>query len=131
MADPENKSTSDVPEWQKAQTPPEPTSETQQTPTENPEVFKLEQAKQFLKDPEVRKETTERKVEFLKSKGITQSDIDELLKDELLQVPPETQGPVCRPPGLIFGSMHFVASSLTRSRNQQRIHRLIPILRLS
>jgi hypothetical protein len=41
-----------------------------------------EQAKKFLQDPEVQKETRTRKVEFLKSKGIDVAVIDKLLADQ-------------------------------------------------
>ncbi|KAM7194091.1 peroxisomal membrane protein PEX14 [Rhypophila sp. PSN 637] len=93
MGDSEDKKTaSDVPEWQKAQSAPEATPETQ-VPTESSKMSTLEQAKIFLKDPEVQNQTRERKVEFLKTKGIPQSDIDELLKDELPEAQPESQNP--------------------------------------
>ncbi|KAM7183505.1 peroxisomal membrane protein PEX14 [Naviculisporaceae sp. PSN 640] len=99
MSDSETKSAAEVPEWQKAQAAPETKAEAPAS-TEIPNPSTLEQAKIFLKDPEVQKETTERKVEFLKSKGITQSDIDQLLKDELLQVQPEPQAPLTALPPL-------------------------------
>lgn len=42
----------------------------------------LEQARKFLQDDEVRQATRERKVEFLKSKGIDEAHINQLLAEE-------------------------------------------------
>ncbi|KAL2135846.1 hypothetical protein VTI74DRAFT_6609 [Chaetomium olivicolor] len=41
----------------------------------------LEQARKFLQDAQVQNATPERKVEFLKSKGLSESDIEGLLKE--------------------------------------------------
>ncbi|KAK5661422.1 hypothetical protein OQA88_11322 [Cercophora sp. LCS_1] len=76
MGDSEEKAQPDVPAWQKA--PPH-DSQTTATATEPPAT--LEQARKFLQDPHVLKESTERKQEFLRGKGISQSDIDVLLKE--------------------------------------------------
>ncbi|KAK1754321.1 peroxisomal membrane protein PEX14 [Echria macrotheca] len=40
-----------------------------------------EQARRFLQEPDVQKQTTERKADFLRSKGITESEIRELLEE--------------------------------------------------
>lgn len=57
-----------------------------QTSPEAPKVsVSLEQARIFLQDAQVQKETTERKAAFLRSKGISQSDIDELLKEDWIR----------------------------------------------
>ncbi|KAL1839773.1 hypothetical protein VTJ49DRAFT_1196 [Mycothermus thermophilus] len=42
---------------------------------------KLQQARKFLQDAQVQNTTHERKVEFLKSKGLSESDIQSLLKE--------------------------------------------------
>jgi len=52
----------------------------------------LEDARKFLQDPEVQKEPTERKIEFLRSKGVSPSDVEELAKDSSLL--PQTEPPV-------------------------------------
>ncbi|KAK3314921.1 hypothetical protein B0H66DRAFT_627715 [Apodospora peruviana] len=86
MSGPENKNQAQVPEWQKAQLTPdvEPEAQAQaRAPSEKPDATTLEQARKFLQDPEVQKETPERKATFLKSKGIPQGAINELLKDEI------------------------------------------------
>ncbi|KAK0705036.1 peroxisomal membrane anchor protein conserved region-domain-containing protein [Lasiosphaeris hirsuta] len=78
MSDTEETPKSDVPAWQKAQSPaPESVTETSQSP-----VATLEQARKFLQDPAVQTATKERKSEFLQTKGVSQADIDELLKDD-------------------------------------------------
>ncbi|KAK3954692.1 peroxisomal membrane anchor protein conserved region-domain-containing protein [Pseudoneurospora amorphoporcata] len=57
-----------------------------QTSPEAPKVsVSLEQARIFLQDAQVQKETTERKAAFLRSKGISQTDIDELLKEDWIR----------------------------------------------
>ncbi|KAL2195895.1 peroxisomal membrane anchor protein conserved region-domain-containing protein [Corynascus similis CBS 632.67] len=42
---------------------------------------RLEQARKFLQDTQVQNTTSERKVEFLRSKGLSESDIQELLNE--------------------------------------------------
>ncbi|KAK1777925.1 peroxisomal membrane anchor protein conserved region-domain-containing protein [Copromyces sp. CBS 386.78] len=57
-----------------------------QTSPDAPKVsVSLEQARIFLQDAQVQKETTERKAAFLRSKGISQTDIDELLKEDWIR----------------------------------------------
>lgn len=58
---------------------------------------KLAQARKFLQDTKVQDTTRERKVEFLQSKGLSSSDIDELLSGEAQdgRLETETQASVC------------------------------------
>lgn len=56
----------------------------------------LEQARKFLQDAEVQNTTPERKAEFLKSKGLSESDIEGLLKEVTHDGRPESQ--VCPVP---------------------------------
>ncbi|EGZ70791.1 hypothetical protein NEUTE2DRAFT_92493 [Neurospora tetrasperma FGSC 2509] len=66
-----------------------------QTSSEAPKVsVSLEQARIFLQDAQVQKETTERKAAFLRSKGISQSDIDELLKEDWIRAQSDAKIPV-------------------------------------
>lgn len=60
---------------------------------------KLEQARKFLQDAQVQNTTPERKAEFLKSKGLSEGDIEALLKEvshdgrpEVRHNPPVTPG---------------------------------------
>lgn len=48
----------------------------------------LDQAKKFLQDPETQKATPEKKTEFLKSKGLSEVDIQQLLKEVSQDAPP-------------------------------------------
>lgn len=51
----------------------------------------LEQARKFLQDAQVQNTTPERKAEFLKSKGLSESNIEALLKE----VSQDSQASVC------------------------------------
>jgi hypothetical protein len=42
----------------------------------------MEQAKKFLQDEEVRRYPRDKKIEFLKSKGLSESDIQQLTAEE-------------------------------------------------
>jgi hypothetical protein len=88
MSGAEDKPQGDAPAWQKAAQP-EPDAEVESS-KEAPAT--LEQARRFLEDPEVQKQTPERKIEFLRSKGLSESDIEELLKD--VSQDPQTEPPV-------------------------------------
>ncbi|KAK4455049.1 peroxisomal membrane protein PEX14 [Podospora aff. communis PSN243] len=85
MGDAEDKLQGDAPAWQKAAQP-EPDAATE------PSTATVEQARRFLEDPEVQKQTPERKIEFLRSKGLSESDVEELLKD--VSQDPQTEPPV-------------------------------------
>ncbi|KAK3321457.1 peroxisomal membrane anchor protein conserved region-domain-containing protein [Cercophora scortea] len=81
----------DAPAWQTAQQSPK-TDDAQakvEADLDKPQTTTLEQARKFLQDALVQSETTERKAAFLKSKGIPQSDIDELLRDVAPVAQPE------------------------------------------
>lgn len=54
-------------------------TEDEQTTTSPNRLALLEQAKTFLADPEIRDTTTDRKITFLESKGLTNDEIDSLL----------------------------------------------------
>ncbi|KAK0613870.1 peroxisomal membrane anchor protein conserved region-domain-containing protein [Immersiella caudata] len=88
MGDTEEDPQSDAPGWQKGAQP-EPVTETESI-KEAPAT--LEQARRFLEDPEVQKQTPERKIEFLRSKELSESDVEELLKDAPQE--PQTEPPV-------------------------------------
>ncbi|KAK4153898.1 peroxisomal membrane anchor protein conserved region-domain-containing protein [Chaetomidium leptoderma] len=60
--------------------PDEPSAEPATEPSTSREEA-LEQARKFLQDVEVQNTTPERKAEFLKGKGLSESDIEELLKE--------------------------------------------------
>ncbi len=80
------------PAWQMAQPSPSPSPEEPRAETTDTNVTStLEQARKFLQDPDVQKETAERKAEFLRGKGIPQSDINELLKDSTQEAYAEPQ----------------------------------------
>ncbi|KAK3304214.1 peroxisomal membrane anchor protein conserved region-domain-containing protein [Chaetomium strumarium] len=51
----------------------------------------LKQARKFLQDDQVQNTTPERKAEFLKSKGLSDADIEELLKEISQDARPESQ----------------------------------------
>ncbi|KAK0634714.1 peroxisomal membrane anchor protein conserved region-domain-containing protein [Bombardia bombarda] len=106
MGDSEHHRQPDAPEWQKAQAQaqpqadPESSSNSKAEPELNkPQSTALEKAKKFLQDPEVQRETPERKSAFLKSKGIPQTDIDELLHDDIVaaQAEPESENTTPQP----------------------------------
>jgi len=77
MGDAEDKTKSDAPAWQQAAQP----QVESETGSNKKQPATLDQARRFLEDPEVQKQTPERKIDFLRSKGISESDIEELLKD--------------------------------------------------
>lgn len=79
MGDAEDKSRANLPERPKAQEQLGVGAETHEI---DPQPATLEQARRFLRDPEVQKENLERKAEFLASKGVSQSDIEGLLEIE-------------------------------------------------
>jgi hypothetical protein len=60
-----------------------------------PREEKLAQAKKFLQDAEVKNTTPERKAEFLKSKGLVDSDIEGLLNEVTQDGRQESQASVC------------------------------------
>lgn len=55
---------------------------------------RLEQARRFLQDAQVQSATRERKAEFLKSKGLSEGDIEELLKEVASDVRTPPRGSV-------------------------------------
>ncbi|KAI8958414.1 peroxisomal membrane anchor protein conserved region-domain-containing protein [Daldinia sp. FL1419] len=102
MADPKQ---SKIPAWQHAQyeTKDAPEAETENSNTEEveaPEV-NLDQVRKFLKDETVQNSSVEKKREFLKGKGLDDTQIQQLL-DEVEQDAPASPAspasPVSRPP---------------------------------
>jgi hypothetical protein len=77
--------------------PPTGSSAEPKTEANTPETT-LEQARKFLQDAEVQDTTPERKAEFLKSKGLSESDIQGLLNEVTQDARLESQASVC--PGL-------------------------------
>ncbi|KAL3474971.1 peroxisomal membrane anchor protein conserved region-domain-containing protein, partial [Aspergillus californicus] len=78
----ESESKRSIPEWQQRNSTPSPTSE----PPDSTEAGKdtdrsalLEQASTFLQDESIRDASTDRKISFLESKGLTSPEIDSLL----------------------------------------------------
>lgn len=70
MGERDNEGGGSIPSWQQAS-----------SITNNSDATTLEQARTFLKDESVRESTREKKVEFLKSKGLGDADIDTLLEE--------------------------------------------------
>ncbi|KAL1850686.1 hypothetical protein Daus18300_012829 [Diaporthe australafricana] len=70
MAERDNKEGGSIPSWQQAS-----------STASNSDTTTLEQARIFLKDESVRESTREKKVEFLKSKGLGDADINTLLEE--------------------------------------------------
>jgi hypothetical protein len=58
----------------------------------------LKQARKFLQDGQVQNTTPERKAEFLRGKGLSDADIEELLKEVSQDARPESQASVCCSP---------------------------------
>lgn len=79
-----NKQTALIPSWQQAASKP---AEDSDSRASTPESV-LEQARRFLQDETVRDSSREKKVEFLKSKGLEKTDITGLL-DELGETTPQ------------------------------------------
>jgi hypothetical protein len=71
---------------------------------------KLEQARKFLQDAQVQDTTPERKAEFLKSKGLSDSDIEGLLKEVTHDGRPESQTSVC---SIVFRRLRHILTRFT------------------
>lgn len=81
MGDPEQSKKAAVPEWQRPKAEVAAESESSSSPDDAPVT--LQQAKRFLQDDEVRKYPREKKIEFLKGKGLPEAVIQRLLADEV------------------------------------------------
>jgi hypothetical protein len=81
----------------------------------------LEQARKFLQDAQVKNTPPERRAEFLKSKGLSESDIEGLLKEVTQYGRLESQASVCLP-------LHraFYGLLLTRPQNETKEERIEP-----
>ncbi len=82
MGDSEENKKAAVPEWQrpKAQSP---AAQSESGSTSNGAPVTIQQAKRFLQDDEVRKYPRDKKIEFLKGKGLEEATIQRLLLDEV------------------------------------------------
>lgn len=74
MADDENPSGSGIPEWQRG-------SDDNATAADRADEDQLAVARRFLEDEEVKSATRDKKVTFLKAKGIEDGDIEKLLSE--------------------------------------------------
>lgn len=86
MGDQNDEPKAAAPAWQATQ-PPTATDETEQPKSEPPTT--LDQARKFLQDPEVQKHSPEQKTEFLKTKGVSDADIETILREAAQEVQPE------------------------------------------
>jgi len=71
-----------IPEWQKGDT------EAKANPSLSPES-NVEVARRFLQQDDVKQSTREKKVEFLKTKGLNDEEIGSLLDEEKMEPPAE------------------------------------------
>lgn len=92
-SDENNKPAPSVPSWQQAASSP-----SEDTASQTPSKDKIiEQAKKFLQDDEVKSSSREKKIEFLRAKGLEDTDINGLLEQEeqqqtqQLSAPPQSQ----------------------------------------
>jgi hypothetical protein len=121
MGDSDEENQSSAPAWQQAQSTTEPSASTD---SDKSRAVTLEQAKKFLQDADVQKQTRERKTAFLQSKGISASDIENLLAgDDAPETHPTTE--VCLlmrlfPQYLLTPCRHRLASPQHNSHNQQK-----------
>ncbi|KAK4172084.1 putative PEX14/17 peroxisomal biogenesis factor 14/17 [Triangularia setosa] len=95
------------------ETPPqnvEPSTNTEAEPTKaeskpesenNTREATIEQARIFLKDTETKKATPEQRAEFLKSKGLSDTDIQDLLKEVTQDAPTPSEAPLTTSPVLL------------------------------
>ncbi|KAK4240260.1 peroxisomal membrane anchor protein conserved region-domain-containing protein [Achaetomium macrosporum] len=86
MGDLKNETKSESP----AALPTPPSAESSAEPCTSREET-LQQARKFLQDTKVQNTTSERKAEFLRSKGLSDADIEELLKEVSQDARPESQ----------------------------------------
>ncbi|ROV92010.1 hypothetical protein VMCG_09557 [Cytospora schulzeri] len=94
MADSEKEKGAMTPSWQQAaSTAATSDSNAHTVSEETQETSVLERARRFLQDEEVKLSSREKKIEFLKSKGIEEADINTLLKetDEATTTHPTTK----------------------------------------
>jgi len=83
-----------VPEWQRPKTQEAASSESSSTSDAAPVT--IQQAKRFLQDEEVRKYSREKKIEFLKSKGLEEDVVQRLLQEEIEETPAQVGSTVSR-----------------------------------
>ncbi|KAL2825145.1 peroxisomal membrane anchor protein conserved region-domain-containing protein [Aspergillus cavernicola] len=77
MSDSDSKSS--IPQWQRLNSTPSPTSDDKEAGKDTDRSVLLEQASSFLQDDSIRNASTDRKITFLESKGLTSPEIDNLL----------------------------------------------------
>lgn len=83
----------------------------------------LEQARIFLKDTETQKATAAQKTEFLKSKGLSDSDIQDLLKEVTQDAPVRFSLPYCLP---AYITLTFSSPPAPRPTTTPNHHHLRP-----
>lgn len=88
-SDEDTKQTASIPSWQQAASRPASDSGSETPLTDS----NLERARQFLQDEEVRNASREKKVDFLKSKGLEEEDITKLLDESTQTTTPATSIP--------------------------------------
>jgi hypothetical protein len=130
-SDPEDKKTG-VPSWQRApaQKPIREEDKSQVDSRTSP-ATKLEQAKKFLEDDEVKDAPTDKKIAFLESKGVENKDIQELLgisrngEASNTVIPPEDkQVRPSPPPQINSNSSRF--QNHHHLKPPRRLHPLLP-----
>lgn len=79
MGDSERDSSPQIPAWQKSQSA---TTKAGSNAKDTETTATIEQARKFLQDGEVQRATRDRKIEFLKSKGVEEAIILRLLDEK-------------------------------------------------
>ncbi|KAK1830751.1 putative peroxin 14 17 protein [Podospora conica] len=90
MGDQNDEPKAAAPAWQTT-APPTATDETEQSKTAPTST--LEQARKFLRDPAVQEHSAEQKTEFLKTKGVSDADIEIILREAAQEAQPEPPQP--------------------------------------
>ncbi|KAM0287940.1 hypothetical protein ACHAQH_000005 [Verticillium albo-atrum] len=80
MSGSDDDKSSDIPSWQKRDQSEQPPTESEVVAAQDPsEDSPIEVARRFLQDDQIKDASRERKVEFLKTKGLEDADIEKLL----------------------------------------------------
>lgn len=112
MGDSDDDKATSIPAWQREATEDKPDTEPQ------PAQDHLETARRFLEDTDVKDAPREKKVAFLKGKGIEDGDIDRLLGAEETQIEDEVGFPLLWP---------ATAANVARPNHRQSHHHHLPI----
>jgi hypothetical protein len=84
MGDSELNKKAAVPEWQRPKA--QGAAESESSSTSDGVPVTIQQAKRFLQDDEVRKYSREKKIEFLKGKGLEEDVVQRLLHEEAQEI---------------------------------------------